>query len=529
MEKITFGKNILENLTTAMYSDSRVMFREYVQNSCDAIRSAANVGIIDRKNGKIDIEINTIERTIEITDNGRGISRMDFERVLGDIANSDKQRGEDMGFRGIGRLCGLAYCSELRFISTSYGETDTCAMIWDAGKMRALLDDDKKYSAEYVIDEIRRVEIVENTETKESHFFKVIMTGIRPESDELLDLSDIKEYLSFVAPSPYTTSFLFYKQIYDFAKSISENIDEYFIFINGEQIFKNYISRTYTKEGKIKDDIKSLEFTEFKSEKGERLAWMWYGISSFDGSIPECGHNPHRGLRIRKANIQIDNGVKIRELHQEKHGNDYFIGEIMATHKDLTPNARRDYFNESPVRAEFEKTLRTYFHQTLYKLYRTASNTRSAYKSVEEYHTAVQDFKEKESIGFSGTVERQQVEVELEKKREAKEKAERKIQKFNQEAADGRDLLIERVRSTVRERIVSTQLSETPFSKASETTQYNGNRGSKPKYLANELSYYTKETRKVVSRIYDIIQQKAPEIATELIAQIQDALKSRKD
>ena len=35
MSKI--GKNVLENLTQAMYSDSRIIYREYIQNSTDQI------------------------------------------------------------------------------------------------------------------------------------------------------------------------------------------------------------------------------------------------------------------------------------------------------------------------------------------------------------------------------------------------------------------------------------------------------------------------------------------------------------
>lgn len=34
------GKNILDNLTTGMYKDSRVIYREYVQNACDQIDKA---------------------------------------------------------------------------------------------------------------------------------------------------------------------------------------------------------------------------------------------------------------------------------------------------------------------------------------------------------------------------------------------------------------------------------------------------------------------------------------------------------
>jgi molecular chaperone HtpG len=530
MVQVTFGKNILENLTTAMYSDSRVMFREYIQNSCDAIRAAVNTGVISREEGRIDIEIKYDERSIEIIDNGGGVPKTDFERVLGDIANSDKSRSEDMGFRGIGRLCGLAYCSELRFISTAYGETDICTMIWDAEKMRSLLEDVNKYSAECVIDEIRHIEINENKVKSEEHFFKVLLLGIRPESDELLDVSNIKEYLSFVAPVPYTTSFLFYSQIYEYAKSIGETIDEYRLFVNGEQVFKNYISRTYTRDGKIKDDIKSLKFEEFKDDNGERIAWMWYGISSFNGAIPDHEYNPHRELRIRKANIQIDDGIKFRErkLHKEDRGNSYFIGEVMAVHKNLTPNARRDYFNENSARIKFETLIKTYFYQTLHKLYQAASDARSTYKSIEEYKSAVQVFKEKETTGFSGSFERQQAEVELEKKRKAKEGAERKIKKFEQEAADGHDPLVAQVRSSVREKVVSALQSRVLRPEVSSSSFYRG-KESKPRYLTDDLSCYPKETRKIISRIYDIIQQKAPEIATELITHIQKALKSRKD
>ena len=85
-----FGKNILENLTTGMYSDSRVMYREYVQNSCDAIDAAVNAGIIARKDTGIDIDIDSVKREIRIRDNGSGIRIEDFARVLSDIANSDK-------------------------------------------------------------------------------------------------------------------------------------------------------------------------------------------------------------------------------------------------------------------------------------------------------------------------------------------------------------------------------------------------------------------------------------------------------
>ena len=38
--EIRIGKNILENLTTGMYPDSRFIYREYIQNAADAIDDA---------------------------------------------------------------------------------------------------------------------------------------------------------------------------------------------------------------------------------------------------------------------------------------------------------------------------------------------------------------------------------------------------------------------------------------------------------------------------------------------------------
>ena len=41
MSKI--GKGVLENLTQAMYDDSRIVYREYLQNSCDQIDVAKEI------------------------------------------------------------------------------------------------------------------------------------------------------------------------------------------------------------------------------------------------------------------------------------------------------------------------------------------------------------------------------------------------------------------------------------------------------------------------------------------------------
>ena len=141
----TVGKNILDNLTTGMYSDSKVIYREYIQNACDQIDLAISSGLLSADAGAIDIFTDTAKRYISIKDNATGVKSEAFVEDVGDIANSNKQIGKNKGFRGIGRLCGLAYCKTLRF-STSYaGESIKSIMTCDAQKMRAMLIENKKY------------------------------------------------------------------------------------------------------------------------------------------------------------------------------------------------------------------------------------------------------------------------------------------------------------------------------------------------------------------------------------------------
>lgn len=516
-----FGKNILENLTTGMYSDSRVMYREYVQNSCDAIDAAVNAGIIDRKDASIDISIDVDKREIRIRDNGSGIIKDDFKRVLSDIANSDKKRAVDKGFRGIGRLCGLAYCNEMQFIATAVGEGEASVMTWNAWKMRTMLNDDRKHTADEVLEAILKTS--SQPADIDDHFFEVIMTGVT--SPDLLDKNIIRNYLAFEIPVPYPNKFMFNGQIYDHAKLLGVSIDEYNVFVNAEQVFKGYTTRIYS-GGKVHDEIKAIEFKDFYDENDRLVAWMWFGLSSLNGQIKAQG-NIQRGLRLRKGNIQIGESGTLRRLFKDARGNEYFIGEVFAVHPELIPNARRDYFNENAIRDTFEAQLREFFDY-LWKLCNVASDERSAYKSIKDYRESVAAYKEKAKIGFSGGVDRDAMQSALEEKRQKAEKAQRTIQK-SYETID--DEITTRIKSIVR--TVETARAPEPLKPLpeipSDVKKSENGKKTKPVYITEELSQYPKETRRVVGRIYDLINQNAPDIAQDLIAKIHAGLKAKKD
>ena len=174
------GKNILENLTTGMYSDSKVAYREYVQNACDQIDKAIDSGIVAPELAEVTIFIDQKKRYISIEDNATGVREKDFVAQLGDIANSDKKIGIDKGFRGIGRLCGLAYCRTLVFTTSYAGEAVASQMSFDAKLMREMLISDKKYDIDEILDAI--VTTKTDKEEKDKHYFKVELIDINHET-----------------------------------------------------------------------------------------------------------------------------------------------------------------------------------------------------------------------------------------------------------------------------------------------------------------------------------------------------------
>lgn len=122
MGNIIIGKHALESLTTGMYSDPFVIFREYIQNSADSIDEAIYNGVITEEENKIEVILSPIERKILISDNGMGIRASEAEQTLINVGNSKKIQNVSRGFRGIGRLAALSYCGKLVFETSYIGE-----------------------------------------------------------------------------------------------------------------------------------------------------------------------------------------------------------------------------------------------------------------------------------------------------------------------------------------------------------------------------------------------------------------------
>ena len=513
----TVGKNILDNLTTGMYSDSKVIYREYIQNACDQIDLATNIGLLAPNEGSIDIFTDAHKRYISIKDNATGVRSEAFIEDVGDIANSNKQIGKNKGFRGIGRLCGLAYCKTLKFNTSYEGEPVKSVMTCDAQKMRAMLVENKKYTLDEIWDAI--VTYSTEEETPDKHYFEVEMFDINKENTDLLDDAKVRDYLSFVAPVPYKNTFILRTQIYSFAKSIGYKIDEYCVRVNGCQIFKEYTTKLKEQSGaslKNYDEISKLEFKDFRDNEGKLIAWMWVGLSRFEKQIPKV--NAMRGLRVRSANIQLGNDDVLTDLFKENRGNYYFVGEVFAVDRQLVPNSQRDYFNENEARVLFEDSLRIYFFDVLHKLYYEANRVKNDYKRQEEYLAIVSESQKKEKSGFVNEEERQKLQFDIEKAKRSAEEARKRLDKLD----DNDSSPISEVRKSIGRKYEADKLKK----KAEETTVVDETEDKKKNFVTNSMSKLSRSERKLVSKILTIITDVAPkEIAEQIIDKIKEEMK----
>lgn len=529
MSTIKIGKNAIENLTIGMYNDSKVIYREYIQNAADSIDLACRNRIYNGdERPQIEIEVNDKERVVRIRDNGYGVKASDIKRKLANVADSDKERGVDKGFRGIGRLGGLAYCETLRFITTYPGEDIKTIMTWDAKELVRMINDPTiKESAEEVLGRI----ISYSTEKcdAEMHYFIVELEHIKKENNELLDFGAVKRYVSSNVPVDYNSKFYLKSDIKSYVSKKNLTLSEYQIFVEGEDVFKQYSHVLYEKSEILKpyDEIESLEFHEFRNNRDELLAWMWFGISAFNKQIPPYPYNDMRGIRLRKDNIQIGDEYTLSHLFKEMRGNTYFIGELHALHKDLIPNARRDYFNENPTRLEFEKEVRDYFKSTLHLLYTDANKAKNAYKKEVQLQQAHAKYEEKQKIGFTCEDEKEELESKIDSATKEHEQSQKEIEKLKQKASA--NPIFSKVMESIEKKHKNSSDSKPVEDKASIKKKEKSDESSKKTpLLTDNLTHLSESERRLIGKIYKVINSVLPPAqSVNIIQKIQDELNKK--
>ncbi|QYE99110.1 ATP-binding protein [Paraclostridium sordellii] len=350
MSNITIGKYTLESLTTGMYTDPLILFREYIQNSSDAIDDAIDRGLITKEESKINIKLDNSNREIIIEDNGTGIGKNKAFKILTDIGNSQKRFTNHKGFRGIGRLGGLSYCDTLIFETSSKGEDKKTILSFDSLKLSELLIPGKyeEFGMGEVLDEITDLKIID--EDIEKHYFKVILKNVNKKLN-LLNEEKVVNYIEETAPIPFDIEkFEFGKIINDKLKDLGSSIYEYNVFIETDkinrQIFKPYKKKFYADiKKKLTDEITGIELKVITDDaKDKIIALAWYGKTELKGTIVE---ESIKGLRVRKSGILIGDRLLLNSIFKEERFNGWICGEVIVLDNSIIPNARRDDFEKN--------------------------------------------------------------------------------------------------------------------------------------------------------------------------------------
>lgn len=434
----TIGKTVLETLTSGMYDDARFIYREYIQNAADQIDEAVEFGMLKEKSeGVIEIYIDKNNRRISISDNATGVSEKDVLRFLGDVANSQKDIAKRRGFRGIGRLGGLGYCDKLIFETSYKGESVKSKMALDAKLLKKIIENRKDNSDATAAMSVITVEDPPKQEDLDKHYFRVILENVL--NDNLLNIDYVKEYLSMVAPVPFSSNFSFAEEIKLYLKSRNVVIDEYNVEINGNTLYKRY-KNTFDEDNGRLSTLVGVDFIDIRNDEQELLAVCWYGYRELSNFVLNVS-NQERGLRIRTKNITIGDDSTCNRFFNQERTNLRFIGEIHTISNGLIPNARRDYFNENSTCIQFEKNAKEILklENLENRLAQTASKLHSRLKEIQKYKETYQEFSVKRGSFENATAES----YHLNRLKELEEKAKKarfEIEKINSKSNNSENI-----------------------------------------------------------------------------------------
>ena len=348
--EIFVGKDILELLSSSMYVNPLVIYREYIQNASDAIDDAAESGLLSCINeGKIEISLDHINRRALIRDNGIGIPNNHFLSRMLSFGASTKRGTDARGFRGVGRLAGLGYVQSLVFRTRAVCDSDVMEVTWDMHTVKRILAlPHCDIDIQTVVDEAVTFKQF-SSNNHPSHFFEVEL--IRPRriaNDKLLNEVEIDSFIGQTCPCPFSPEFSHGPGIIESLIPYGRAAQVYKIFINGSpnpvyRPYRDEITYSDSKSGKINNCIEQITVESPDSDGFAALGW--YVHHDYKGAIPIS--QGVRGLRARVGNIQTGSDRLFAEVFPEDRFNSWAIGEVHILDDRIVPNGRRDAFESS--------------------------------------------------------------------------------------------------------------------------------------------------------------------------------------
>lgn len=350
------GKKLLKMCMGDLYPNPMVVYREYVQNSCDSLQEAEKRGYFQSKVQKI-VSIEIKSNSITIHDRGIGVGKDDVVTCLIDLSFSQKN-GDAIGRYGIGRLTGAKYCDELIFETSVLGEDVKSIVKFNAKKAREIIASDQELECTDVVDLVTTY--VRETENQDHHYFRVTMNNVTER--HLLEEDKAKAYLAETIPVDFSAQFKDYvlspafEECQEFEKFYSELVSCN-VMLNGTSIKKTYESAVINSSNQ-EEKVGKARFFKLEND-GELLAWGWYAMTV--SAKQYISTVPFRKIRLRQLNMAIGNETYFDNLYSKDVDSSYFIGEVYAIHKEIEPTTGREGLTDNDYKKIFEHQIKDKF------------------------------------------------------------------------------------------------------------------------------------------------------------------------
>lgn len=346
--EVFVGKDVLELLSSSMYVNPLAIYREYVQNATDAIDDAVANGLLPSiDDGRVEVNLDHIDRRVVIRDNGIGLSNSEFVPRMMSFGASQKRGTDARGFRGVGRLSALGYVQQLIFRSRSKGDAKVIEARWDGRVIKRLLvATDEDTDLQSIVKEAVSLKELDPSNYP-THFFEVeLVKPRRIANDRLLNEVEIETFVGQICPCPFSPDFSYREEIVALLESQGRAGRSYNIHINGAEtpVCRPHRDEVEFSESK-KSTLHSLKPFKIDGIDGETAAVGWLAHHDYQGTIPIS--QGVRGLRARVGNIQIGHDRLFAEIFPEDRFCSWSVGEVHILDPRVVPNGRRDEFESN--------------------------------------------------------------------------------------------------------------------------------------------------------------------------------------
>ena len=369
----TVGGDILRLVTTGMYDNPLVLFREYLQNAADSIASRG------QGSGSVQIDIDPLEARLTITDDGPGLSPADAVSRLVPIGNSAKDPNLDRGLRGVGRLSSLAFAENVHFTTRTRASEPVTRVSWSGRALRHSRL--RELDAATAIKECKTIHSLPDGDWPDQFFQVTVENVMRHAASTLLNPDAVTHYISQVCPVPMSPDFPLAAEVRGFLSAHTRHFVLDVCLGSDDEPIQRPFGEGIPLTDSYAAGYQSLEKRIIPRLDGdEPAAVLWLAHTPYTGSIPR--HLGVRGLRARSGNIQIGADDVFAHLFHETRFNGWCVGEVHITDSRILPNGRRDYFEPGPHLRNLENHIGSIAHEISVRC-RRASSHRNRLRQVE--------------------------------------------------------------------------------------------------------------------------------------------------